>query len=36
VYRQDGSATLLTENDMLNGEDVVPGFECRLDAILAV
>jgi Uma2 family endonuclease len=35
VYRQDGSETLLTESDVLNGEDVVPGFECRLSAILS-
>ncbi len=35
VYRQDGSETLLTEGDVLTGEDVVPGFECRLAAILS-
>jgi Uma2 family endonuclease len=34
VYRQDGSETLLTEGEVLNGEDVVPGFECLLSAIL--
>jgi Uma2 family endonuclease len=34
VYRPDGSETLLTENDVLNGEDVVPGFECRLGTVL--
>ena len=34
VYRQDGSETLITERDELNGEDVVPGFECSLAAIL--
>ncbi len=33
VYRQDGSETLLTERDVLNGEDVVPGFECPLGAL---
>lgn len=36
VYRQDGSETLLTESDVLNGEDVVPGFECQLGAVLGV
>jgi Uma2 family endonuclease len=35
VYRQDGSEMLLTERDVLNGEDVVPGFECRLATILS-
>ena len=35
VYRQDGSETLLTEGEVLNGEDVVPGFECPLGAILS-
>jgi len=35
VYRQDGSETLLTESDVLSGEDVVPGFECALAAILS-
>ena len=34
VYRADGSETVLTEADALDGEDVVPGFSCRLDAIL--
>mgnify|MGYP001478775948 FL=1 len=35
VYRQDGSEMLLTERDVLNGEDVVPGFSCRLATILS-
>jgi Uma2 family endonuclease len=35
VYRQDGSETLLTEGDVLTGEDVVPGFECSLASILS-
>jgi len=35
VYRQDGSETLLTEGEVLNGEDVVPGFECPLGSILS-
>ncbi len=35
VYRQDGSETLITERAKLNGEDVVPGFECSLDSILS-
>ena len=33
VYRQDGSESLLSESDVLNGEDVVPGFECGLGAL---
>jgi Uma2 family endonuclease len=36
VYRQDGSETLLTESESLSGEDVVPGFECQLGAVLGV
>jgi Uma2 family endonuclease len=35
VYRQDGSETLITECAVLHGEDVVPGFECSLPAILS-
>jgi Uma2 family endonuclease len=34
VYRQDGSETLLGESDVVSGEDVVPGFECELGALL--
>jgi Uma2 family endonuclease len=30
VYRHDGTVTLLRENDELDGEDVVPGFRCRV------
>jgi Uma2 family endonuclease len=34
VYRHDGSVTWLGEDDELSGEDVVPGFRCRLESIL--
>jgi Uma2 family endonuclease len=34
VYRDDGTETLLTANEALDGEDVVPGFSCLLEAIL--
>ena len=34
VYRPDGSESLLAESDSLEGEDVVPGFSCRLGEIL--
>ena len=34
VYRQDGSETVVAEADSLDGEDVVPGFICRLGEIL--
>ena len=34
VFRSDGSTALLTEDQNLAGEDVVPGFVCRLAAIL--
>ena len=30
----DGSETALTENDALNGEDVLPGFVCALRTVL--
>lgn len=30
IYRSDGSSTRLTENDELTGEDVIPGFRCRI------
>ena len=34
VYRADGSEAILTADQPLDGEEVVPGFSCRLDAIL--
>lgn len=34
VYRQDGTAAYLMENGILDGEDVLPGFQCRLGDIL--
>jgi len=34
VYRQDGTETHLAENDMLDGEDVLPGLSCVLSSIL--
>jgi Uma2 family endonuclease len=30
VYRLDGSSCSLRENDELDGEDVLPGFRCRV------
>ena len=30
VYRQQGIGTILGENDELSGEDVIPGFRCRV------
>ena len=30
VYRADGSVTRLREGDELSGEDVLPGFRCRV------
>jgi len=36
VYRSDGSLSILQEHDSLDGEDVLPGFSCRLQAVLAV
>lgn len=34
VYRQDGTEEILTPEQSLNGEDVVPDFACRLREIL--
>jgi Uma2 family endonuclease len=30
VYRQSRDATYLTEEDLLTGEDIIPGFECMI------
>ncbi len=35
VYRRDRSLSLLQEHDSLDGEDVLPGFSCSLQAVLA-
>ena len=34
VYRADGTESIFTEADSLDGEDVVPGFACLLGSIL--
>jgi Uma2 family endonuclease len=34
IYRQDGSEMHLTAEDALDGEDVLPGFACRLSSVL--
>ena len=34
IYRQDGTESVLEETDPLVGEDVLPGFRCRLTSIL--
>jgi len=34
VYRHDGSETSISEEEQLVGEDVLPGFYCRLGSIL--
>ena len=33
VYRSSSDATTLTENDELDGQEVVPGFRCRVAEI---
>ena len=33
VYRADGTETFVAEEGSLDGEDVLPSFTCRLDAI---
>ena len=34
IYRADGTESVLAESDALDGEDVLPGFNCPLGAIL--
>ena len=34
AYRADGTMSLLSESDLLDGEDVLPGFRCPLREIL--
>ena len=35
VYRIDNSIRLLFEDDELSGEDIIPGFRCRVREILS-
>jgi Uma2 family endonuclease len=30
IHRLDGTVTEVTENDIFDGEDVIPGFKCSL------
>jgi Uma2 family endonuclease len=34
VYRPDGSVRVVDEHGLLDGEDVLPGFSCRLGDFL--
>jgi hypothetical protein len=34
IYRADGSESVIDDAEMLDGEDVVPGFGCRLGTLL--
>lgn len=34
VYRQDGTEAVVLEHQSLDGEDVVPGFDCALTTVL--
>ena len=34
IYRQDGTESVKAENELLDGEDVLPGFSCSGAAIL--
>jgi Uma2 family endonuclease len=34
VYRHDGTETIIDEAGQLDGEDVLPGFCCRLNSVL--
>jgi len=35
VYRRDGSLSVLRETDPLEGEDVLPGFMCRVSDVFS-
>jgi len=35
VHRKDGTVTDLEENEELNGQDVIPGFHCRVGDLFA-
>jgi len=35
VFRKDGNGARLTEGQELRGEDTIPGFACRVDALFA-
>ena len=35
IYRANGSIQGLRENDELDGEDVIPGFRCRIGTLFA-
>jgi Uma2 family endonuclease len=35
IYRQDGSLSVLRQNDSLEGEDVLPGFACPVAHLFA-
>lgn len=34
IYRQDGTESVKADNEVLDGEDVLPGFSCSVAAIL--
>jgi len=34
IYRPDGSQTTITDEAILDGEEVLPGFSCPLATIL--
>lgn len=36
ILRQDGTAARLIESDSLDGEDVLPGFTCRLGSLFEI
>jgi Uma2 family endonuclease len=33
AYRQDGAESLLSEEDSIEGEDVLPGFSCPVRSV---
>jgi Uma2 family endonuclease len=36
VYRADGSTALLRSGDSLDGEDILPGFQCPVDQLFVI
>ena len=33
VYREDGAVDVLANQDVLNGEDILPGFACPIESL---
>ncbi len=36
VHRADGTGIILHENDVLSGENIIPGFSCKVSEFFAL